>query len=128
METSYFLAKLIGPVFLVAGLAVLIRPQRTRQLGREFVDSEALIFLSGMITLPVGLAIVIVHNVCVAGWPVIITIVGWLLVLAGIARMLAFDGVRSIGRKMIEKTSLFAVPGAIMAALGAYLSYQGYLG
>jgi hypothetical protein len=128
METSVFLAKLIGPVFLVAGLAVLISPQRTRQLGREFVDSEALIFLSGIITLPAGLAIVIVHNVWVAGWPVIITIIGWLAVLAGITRMLAFGGIRSIGRAMLDKTSLFAVPGAIMAALGAYLSDQGYLG
>jgi len=126
METSYFLAKLIGPVFLVAGLSVLISRQRMRRLGREFIDSEALIFLSGIITLPVGLAIVIVHNVW-AGWPVIITIIGWLAVLAGIARMLAFDGIRSIGRAMLDKTSLFAVPAAIMAALGAYLAYQGYL-
>jgi uncharacterized membrane protein len=42
METSYFLAKLIGPVFLVAGLSVLISRQRMRRLGREFIDSEAL--------------------------------------------------------------------------------------
>jgi len=127
METSVFLAKLIGPVFLVAGLAVLISPQRTRQLGREFVGSEALIFLSGIITLPVGLAIVIVHNVWVAGWPVIITIIGWLAVIAGIARMLAFGGIRLIGQAMVDKTSLFAIPGGIMALLGAYLAYQGYL-
>jgi hypothetical protein len=127
METSFFLAKLIGPVFLVMGLAVLVQPRRTRQLGREFVDSEALIFLSGLITLPVGLAIVIVHNVWVVGWPVIITIIGWLAVLAGVARMLAFDRIRSIGRAMIDRTSLFAVPGAIMTALGAYLAYLGYL-
>jgi len=126
METSVFLAKLIGPVFLVAGLSVLINPQRTRQLGREFIDSEALIFLSGIITLPAGLAIVIVHNVW-AGWPAIVTIIGWLAVLAGIARMLAFDGIRSIGRAMLDRTSLFAVPGGIMALLGAYLAYQGYL-
>jgi hypothetical protein len=127
METSFFLAKLVGPVFLVMGLAVLVKPQRTRRLGREFIDNEALIFLSGVITLPVGLAIVIVHNVWVAGWPVIITIIGWLAVFAGVARMLAFDGIKSIGHAMIDRRSLFAVPGAIMAALGAYLAYLGYL-
>jgi hypothetical protein len=58
---------------------------------------------------------------------VIITIIGWLAVLAGVARMLAFDRIRSIGRAMIDRTSLFAVPGAIMTALGAYLAYLGYL-
>ena len=41
--------------------------------------------------------------------------------------MLAFDGIRSIGRAMLDKTSMFAVPAAIMTALGAYLAYQGYL-
>jgi hypothetical protein len=127
MEVSFFLAKLIGPVFFVMGVAVLVNPRRTRQLGREFVDSEALIFLSGVITLPVGLAIVIVHNVWVIGWPVIITVIGWLAMLAGVARMLAFDRIRSIGRAMIERTSLFGVSGIVMAALRAYLAYVGYL-
>ena len=128
METSVFLAELIGPVFLVIGLAILINPQRTRRMGREFVESDALIFLSGVITLPVGLAIVVVHNVWIMGWPVIITIIGWLAVLAGIARIMASGEIRSIGRAMIDRTAFFAVPGAIIAALGAYLTYQGYLG
>lgn len=127
METSLFLAKLIGPVFLVMGLAVLVNLRRMRQLAREFVDSDALIFLSGTITLPVGLAIVIVHNVWIVGWPVIITIIGWLVVLAGAARMLAFEGIKSIGQAMIERTLLLAAPGAIMVLVGAYLAYLGYL-
>jgi hypothetical protein len=127
METSIFLAKLIGPMFLVMGLAVLINPEGTRRMGREFIDSDALIFLSGVITLPVGLAIVITHNVWVAGWPVIITIFGWLAVLAGIARMTLHGVIRSIGEAMIDRKTLFAIPAAIMILLGGYLSYQGYL-
>ena len=127
METSIFLAKLIGPMFLVMGLAVLINPEGTRRMGREFIDSDALIFLSGVITLPVGLAIVITHNLWVAGWPVIITIFGWLAVAAGIARMTLHGAMRSIGKAMIERTALFAVPAVIMILLGAYLCYQGYV-
>lgn len=128
MGTSIFLAKLIGPLFLAMGLAMLMSPQRARRLGREFVENEGLIFMSGVLTLPVGLAIVIVHNVWVAGWPVIITILGWLSIVAGFARILAFDRIGSIGRAMIDKTAFVAVPAAVMAALGAYLSYQGYFG
>ena len=127
METSIFLAKLIGPVLLVMGVAVLINPEGTRRMGREFVDSDALIFLSGVITLPVGLAIVITHNIWVAGWPVIITVFGWLAVLAGIARMTLHGVIRSIGEAMIDRKALFAIPAVIMILLGGYLSYQGYL-
>ncbi|MCH7663911.1 MAG: hypothetical protein IH859_08610 [Chloroflexi bacterium] len=83
MQTSIFIAKLIGPVLVVIGLAGVINYERFRKLAREFIESEALIFLSGIITLPVGLAIVNTHNVGVMSWPVIITLFGWIAVGAG---------------------------------------------
>ncbi len=126
MQTSIFLAKLIGPVLAVMGLAVLVHPDRVRQMAHEFLEGEALIFLSGVITLPVGLAIVNTHNVWEAGWPVIITVFGWLAIFAGIARIAFPDAMKSVGTGMIEKTAFFMVPGSLMIALGAYLSYQGY--
>ena len=125
MQTSIFLAKLIGPVLAVMGLAVVVHPDRVRQMAHEFLESEALIFVSGVITLPVGLAIVNTHNVWEAGWPVIITVFGWLAIFAGIARIVFPDAMKSVGRAMIEKTAFFMVPGSLMIALGAYL-YQGY--
>ena len=63
MQTSIFLAKLMGPMLFAMGLFVVLRRERMRRVAREFLDSEALIFLSGVITLPVGIAIVISHNV-----------------------------------------------------------------
>jgi hypothetical protein len=127
MDTSIFLAKLIGPVFLIMGIAVLINPKRFRQIGIEFVSSEALIFLSGMMTLTVGLAIVDVHNLWIAEWPVILTVFGWLAIVAGVLRIVASSEIKAIGRWMLGKTAYFALPAATMAALGAFLSYQGYL-
>jgi len=103
MQTSIFLAKLIGHVLAVMGLAVVVHPDRVRQMAREFLEGEALIFLSGVITLPVGLAIVNTHNVWEAGWPVIITVFGWLAIFAGIARIAFPDAMKSVGRGMIEK-------------------------
>ncbi len=87
MQTSIFLAKLIGPVFVLMGIAVILDSKRFQELEREFIESEALIFLSGIITLPIGLAIVNTHNVWVFDWPVVITFFGWLAIAAGIARM-----------------------------------------
>ena len=126
MQTSIFLAKLMGPMLLAMGLASLIHPQKMRHMAREFLDGEALIFMSGVIALPVGLAIVNSHNVWLIGWPVIITFFGWMIVCAGIARMMLPGAMKTIGGAMIEKTAYLAVPGALVAALGAYISYQGY--
>lgn len=127
MDTSIFLAKLIGPMMLVMGLFVVFHPERIRRVGREFLDSEALIFMSGVITLPVGLAIVIAHNVWEANWRALITLIGWIAVVAGIARLALPDAIRTLGEAMLEKTFMTAVPGALMVVIGVYLSYHGYL-
>ena len=128
METSILLAKLMGPMLLVLGLFVTFNPAQMRRIGREFLDSEALIFLSGVITLPVGLAIVVTHNIWAADWRVVITLVGWIAIVAGIARIALPATLKRIGEAMLEKPRMIALPGALMALLGGYLSWQGYLG
>lgn len=128
METSILLAKLMGPMLLVLGLFVAFNPAQMRRIGREFLDSDALIFLSGVLTLPVGLAIVVTHNVWVADWPVVITLFGWIAIAAGIARIALPGPLKRIGETMLDKTSLTTIPGVLMAMLGGYLAIQGYLG
>ena len=127
MESSILLAKLVGPMMLVLGLFVTFRPERMARIGREFLDSEALIFISGVITLPVGLAIVVTHNIWTADWRGLITLIGWIFVLAGLARIALPDAMKSVGERMLEKPVLIAAPGALMAIIGAYLAWQGYL-
>ncbi len=128
MQTSIFLAKLIGPVFLVMGIAIFIDAKRFQTLAHEFIESDALIYLSGIITLPIGLAIVNTHNLWVMDWPVIITVLGWVSVAAGISRMTIPRVLKRIAGAMIDNTRYFVVPGLVTALLGAYLSYEGYLG
>jgi len=127
MDTSILLAKLVGPMMLVMGLFVVFRPEQIRRVGREILDSDALIFLSGVITLPVGLAIVATHNVWEANWRALITLIGWIAIFAGIARLTLPDIMKKLGAVMLEKAYMTAVPGALMALIGAYLSYHGYL-
>ena len=88
MDTSLFLARLLGPVLVVLAIGLLTRQDAWRAMAREFTGSAPLLFLSGFMTLLGGLALVNTHNVWEAGWPVIITIFGWLAVIGGIARML----------------------------------------
>ena len=66
MSNSVFLARLIGPVLLVIGLAVFANQRAFRELAEEFLASKALLFLSGLLIMPVGLAIVLTHNIWAA--------------------------------------------------------------
>ncbi len=127
MDTSLFLAKLIGPVFFLIGASITINPGAFKRIGQEFIESEALIFLSGILTLPIGLAIVITHNIWEPDWRIIITCFGWIAILAGIARLTLTATLKNIGQVMLNKAILISIPGLLFGILGAYLSYIGYL-
>ena len=85
MEISIFFAKLWGSFFVIFGLLFII----TRQLGRtiEMTDNKAFVISTGYITLLMGLATVILHNVWVYDWRVAITLLGWSTLLKGIGKI-----------------------------------------
>src|SRR3984893_17512174 len=87
MSTSVFLARLIGPVMLVIGLAVFANQRAFRELAEEFLASRALIFLSGLLVMPVGLAIVLTHNIWAVDGRVMITLFGWANAIGGAVRL-----------------------------------------
>ena len=126
METSFFLAKLIGPVLIVIGLGLLVKQSDFREMATDFLSSRAMIFLAGLLTLVTGLAIVLTHNVWVFNWPVIITILGWLSIVGGVFRILFPDSVQSMGTNMLDKPAMMTVSGIIQIVLGLWLCYVGY--
>src|SRR4249919_3222511 len=120
MQTSIFLARLIGPVMALAGVSLLVNELAFRKMAQEFLRSPALIFFSGMILMPAGLAVVLSHNVWVLNWPVIITLLGWIAVISGALRIFAPDRALKIGKKVLNyKFSMAA--GAFWVAVGAAL-------
>ena len=127
MDTSQLLAKYLGPVMLVAGLAFFINRQHLRAIFDDFLKSPALIFIAGFMALALGLTFVIFHNRWVADWPVIITIYGWLALVGGVMRI-AFPQVAiKMGRAMIDRQALIMTSGVFNVLLGAFLTYMGYL-
>jgi hypothetical protein len=127
MQRSIYLAKLIGPVTVAMGVGMLLNAPIFRILAEQFLSSYALIFLAGLLTLTAGVALVLAHNVWVADWRVIITILGWLGVIGGIGRIIAPDLVVRVGSAVISQGSwLLIFAGLVVLALGCVLSYFGY--
>ena len=126
MSTSVFLAKLLGPFFAVVGISVLMNADAFRAIVKEFLKSPSLIFLTGLITLPAGIAIVLTHNVWVADWPVLVTLIGWLAVISGVARIFAPKDITATGKKVAANKNFPMIGGGIWLAIGAVLCFFGY--
>jgi hypothetical protein len=127
MTTSVFLARLIGPVMLVVGLAVFANQRAFRDMAEEFLASRALLFLSGMLIMPMGLAIVLTHNVWTADWRVLITLFGWLNAIGGTVRLAAPDTVMRTGLAMLRRPYFTPIAAAIWVVLGLLFCLFGFL-
>ena len=127
METSQLIAKFMGPVMLVAGFSMLINKAAMRAVFKDFIASPALIFVAGFLALMLGLALVIFHNRWTAGWPVIITVYGWLSLFAGVGRMAFPALVKRMGTAMMKREAFLTVAAIFNLLLGGFLTYQGYL-
>jgi hypothetical protein len=126
MPASLFIAKLIGPIFLVVGVALLSRPEAFRSLLREFVASGISMYMAGFFGLLGGLALILTHNVWALDWRVLITLIGWASLVRALVTIFSPQWIASIGAKLIEFRGVFAVAAAIDLVIGAILSYFGY--
>ena len=126
MENSILIAKLMGPVIAVAAIAMLKNPEDLVSMGQEFLKSRALIFVAGVLALLGGLAVVNFHNVWVADWPLLITLFGWAMVVAGVIRMALPDVVQSMGDAMLKRTLFVRLIALVWLVIGAGLTYAGY--
>jgi hypothetical protein len=126
MSNSIFIARLIGPVMLVIGLAVFANQRAFRDMAEEFLASRALLFLSGLLIMPMGLAIVLTHNVWTADWRVLITLFGWLNAIGGAVRLLAPDRIMRTGIVMLRRPGFVTIAAAIWVALGLLFCLFGF--
>lgn len=127
MERSHFLAKLIGPVFIAGGLGMLFNTTVYRAMFERALHDHMLIYLSGVLALVAGLAVVIMHNDWKWHWPLIITVLGWLALIGGIVRMIAPQVIELFGLSVLSYSNFFTIDGGIAVLLGVLLCYFGYL-
>ena len=122
---SVFLAQVIGIYLFLVSLAMLMHQQHSKKVIHEFLASSPLIALSGGLSLMIGLLLVVSHNVWVAKWPVVITIVGWLTLLQGCARIFTPHAFTKFMKHLTHKKG-YLLMSWIWLLVGLYLIWMGF--
>ena len=126
-EVSIFIAKILGPIFAIVGVALVTRPKMFQAIFEDFVESPALMYIGAIMALSFGIIIVLFNNIWEWSWAVFITILGWLSIIKGVS-LLLFPGSLN---KMIEfyrnNTIAVRVHGAVAIVLGLLLIIMGYV-
>jgi uncharacterized protein YjeT (DUF2065 family) len=126
MTQSKLIAGLIGPVMVAMGVAVLLNRNFFPALMGQMARDVGLIFLSGVLLLLAGIAIVRVHNVWTGGWRIIVTVLGWLAIVSGLVRMFFPQFAAPIVESLGRNATALILAGLVVLALGAFLSYKAY--
>ncbi len=92
LRISVFLARLLGPVCVAIAIGVLINAAAYRAMAEEFLHSGALIYVTGLLGMTAGVAILLNHNAWVLQRPTSLIVAGiiWLIIGA----VLCFFGYR----------------------------------
>ncbi len=123
---AVWISKFLGPIILALSVPMMLAPGRLQQTTRRFLADAPLVLISGVLAMTAGLAIVNAHNVWVLGWPVIVTMFGWALVVGGAARVVAPAVVEDVGGAMMDRPTLTRAAGVAWGVLGAFLTFKGY--
>jgi hypothetical protein len=130
MATSRYIARLMGPVLLIIGIGMVMgmlsEGDAYSSLLKEFIGSRAIVFITGVLALLAGVAIVNAHNLWVPDWRVVITVLGWLLILRGFMNLVFPITVQNLGDRMIASHPGVLAGAAVTIVLGAILSIMGY--
>ena len=127
---SKLIARLMGPVLLVMGLGMALglwlSPDTLTGVMKDFMGNLAIIWLVGILALVAGLAIVNAHNLWIGDWRVLITILGWLLVVRGVSNLMFPGKIQELGNRMMESHAGPILGTIALVVLGGILSAMGY--
>ena len=120
METSLFLAKVLGPYLIIVSIAGLVNQKLLGKTMKMFAKHVPILFISGAMALIIGLLMVASHNIWTKDWRVIITVFGWLAVLKGVLYLIL---PADFARFAVKAYSALAPVGMIIALIaGIYLT------
>lgn len=120
-------ARVLGPFFVVIATIVVLRAPDMATLLAQFTATEVWAWVTGAFILMGGIAIVAFHQYWRSPAAVIVSVLGWLLVVRGVV-LLAFPAAfASLANRMIGAVVAWQAAYIVMALIGLYLSYVGWM-
>lgn len=126
MENSIFIARVFGLCYLIIGAGFMFNRKAFQRIMDDFCKNAALLFFAGLLALVIGVVIIITHNIWVADWTVMITIIGWAALIKGIWIIVFPDTVYKFMQVYQKNENLAILHPNVALILGVVLTFFGF--
>ena len=118
-------ARVLGPALLIIACAVALRAPDAAKIIVAIFDREQLLWIIGSLSVVAGLIVVAFHNRWSSPSAAIVSLIGWLMLVRGVALlaapMLLYSAAATAG-SVLPIRLVFA----ILALVGLYLAWVGW--
>lgn len=121
------IAAIMGPAYLAIGLSVLLYAKQWQKLMGKWEKDHFTLFPLMFMMVILGLIVVNMHNVWEWDVSVLVTLVGWGMLLKGLFYMLLPGSVLQWSLRLGQTTGLLYVGGVVGVVVGGVLGYYAYL-
>jgi len=124
MDTVHFLAQLWGFSLVIIPLSFLINQKHAEKFLDHTINEDSLT-VHGILRVVLGMAMVLSHNTWASDWKIIITVLGWLLLISGIGLLFFTKWIHAIISHVRHK-GWIPVILVIVILIGCFLIYAGF--
>lgn len=125
MDNTIFLSQMWGPAILAMGLGVFVSRKYYLRMYRELEKQTLALLLFGLVAISAGVAQISYHNYWETLPEIVISLLGWALLLKGFIVSIVPGVVDKVGDWKAD-SNLIPIAGAFMLIVGVYLSWVGY--
>ena len=125
MGLSILLARMLSVVYVSAALGAIVSGDHYRRLPEDLFGNAGLTYVTGFITVVLGILIVHYHNTWTKNWPVLITAIGWGALLKGVAIIVVPQAIHRASTALLTGWGGTAFP-YVAIGLGLLFGYFGF--
>lgn len=126
MSTTTFLAQMWGPTLLAVGIGIFLSRDYYIKIYRDLEKETLAVLIFGMMAMAAGIAHIHFHNTWASLPEIVISFLGWGLLLKGILFATTPQLVDRMGDKWASNSALLALAGGLTLIVGVYLSWLGF--
>jgi hypothetical protein len=119
-------ARVMGPFLVIVATIVAARAPHMSTLLAQFTANEVWPWVTGAFILLGGIAIVAFHQYWRSPAAVIVSLLGWLLVVRGVFLLAFPDVFASLANRIVGAPDAWQVAFVVMAVIGVYLTIVGW--